>query len=63
MGQDADLRACQRIVEGSQYATIYKPIEKLAEPAIEVTLKLGKRSQFILNILYIMVKIMFLIMC
>lgn len=29
-GQDADLSACQRIAEGTQYATIYKPIERLA---------------------------------
>ena len=49
VGQDADLRACQRIVEGSQYATIYKPIEKLAEPAIEVALKLGKKESIYLK--------------
>jgi D-xylose transport system substrate-binding protein len=29
-GQDADLAACQRLAEGSQYATVYKPIERLA---------------------------------
>ncbi|HSV56273.1 MAG TPA: substrate-binding domain-containing protein [Magnetospirillaceae bacterium] len=29
-GQDAELAACQRIAEGSQYATVYKPIERLA---------------------------------
>ncbi|MBN1242989.1 MAG: substrate-binding domain-containing protein [Spirochaetales bacterium] len=29
-GQDADLAACQRIAEGFQLATVYKPIERLA---------------------------------
>jgi len=29
-GQDADLAACQRIAEGSQHATVYKPIGRLA---------------------------------
>ena len=29
-GQDADLAACQRIAEGTQSATIYKPVERLA---------------------------------
>lgn len=30
VGQDADLDACQRIVEGTQCMTVYKPIEQLA---------------------------------
>ena len=30
VGQDAELSACQRIAEGTQYSTIYKPIERLA---------------------------------
>jgi len=29
-GQDADLAACQRIAEGTQLATVYKPVERLA---------------------------------
>lgn len=33
VGQDADLEACQRIVEGTQYMTVYKPIENLAKEA------------------------------
>lgn len=32
-GQDADLSACQRIVEGTQYMTVYKPVENLAQEA------------------------------
>ena len=35
VGQDADLEACQRIVEGMQYMTVYKPVEKLAIKAAE----------------------------
>ena len=35
VGQDADLEACQRIVEGTQYITVYKPVEKLAIRAAE----------------------------
>lgn len=34
-GQDADLEACQRIVEDTQYMTVYKPINTLAETAAE----------------------------
>lgn len=33
VGQDADLEACQRIVEGTQVMTVYKPVEKLAQAA------------------------------
>ena len=29
-GQDGDLEACQRLVEGTQLITVYKPVEKLA---------------------------------
>lgn len=36
VGQDADLAACQRIVEGTQLMTVYKPVEKLAKEAAEM---------------------------
>lgn len=39
-GQDADLSACQRIVAGTQYMTIYKPIDKLAEATVDMAMKL-----------------------
>lgn len=39
-GQDADIEACQRIVEGTQYMTVYKPVEKLAQRAAELTVEL-----------------------
>lgn len=35
VGQDADLEACQRIVEGTQVMTVYKPVERLARQAAE----------------------------
>ena len=44
IGQDADLGACQRIVEGTQFMTIYKPIEKLAESTVEKAIKLVERK-------------------
>lgn len=43
-GQDADLTACQRIVEGTQLLTIYKPIEKLADAAVEMSIRLVKKE-------------------
>lgn len=41
VGQDADLEACQRIVEGTQVMTVYKPVEKLARQAAEYAVKLA----------------------
>jgi D-xylose transport system substrate-binding protein len=41
-GQDADLAACQRIAEGSQYATVYKPIERLALKAAGFAVMLAR---------------------
>lgn len=42
VGQDADLAASQRIVEGTQAMTVYKPIDKLAETTISMAIKLAK---------------------
>ncbi|NLK27927.1 MAG: sugar ABC transporter substrate-binding protein [Clostridiales bacterium] len=39
-GQDADLAACQRIVEGTQTMTVYKQVNKLAQTAAEYAVKL-----------------------
>lgn len=44
VGQDADLSACQRIVEGTQLMTVYKPIEKLAEAVADMAIKLAKNE-------------------
>ncbi len=42
VGQDADLDACQRIVEGTQTMTVYKPVEQLARKAAEYAVALAK---------------------
>ena len=41
-GQDADLVACQRIVEGTQYMTVYKPLELLAQSAAEIAVAMAE---------------------
>jgi D-xylose transport system substrate-binding protein len=40
-GQDADLAACQRIVEGIQTGTTYKPLAKLNRSAMELAVALA----------------------
>ena len=40
-GQDADLAAVRRIVEGTQTMTVYKPIVALAQRAAEIAVVLG----------------------
>jgi len=42
VGQDADVEACQRIVEGTQSMTVYKPVDKLAKKAAEYAVDLAK---------------------
>lgn len=44
VGQDADLAACQRIVEGTQVMTVYKPVERLATRAAEEAVALAKNE-------------------
>ncbi len=41
VGQDADLMACQRIVEGTQSMTVYKPVEELAKKAAQYAVMLA----------------------
>jgi D-xylose transport system substrate-binding protein len=41
-GQDAELSACQRIVNGTQAMTIYKPLSLLAKQAAETAIKMAK---------------------
>ena len=43
-GQDADLEACQRIVEGTQLMTVYKPVDDLAKKAAECAIKLARNE-------------------
>lgn len=44
-GMDADLAACQRVVEGQQYMTVYKPIDKLAKTAADIAVKMAKNEK------------------
>ncbi|ROR30372.1 D-xylose transport system substrate-binding protein [Mobilisporobacter senegalensis] len=45
VGQDADLDACQRIVEGTQDMTVYKPVERLASLAAEFAVNMAKGEE------------------
>ncbi|HOV62775.1 MAG TPA: substrate-binding domain-containing protein [Spirochaetia bacterium] len=40
VGQDADLLSCQRVVEGTQLMTVYKPLHKLAGRAAEIAVQM-----------------------
>lgn len=44
-GQDADLAAVQRIVQGTQTMTAYKPIRELARRAAELSIELAEGKQ------------------
>lgn len=44
-GQDAEKAALQRIAEGKQTMTVYKPIIPLANAAVEAAIKLAKKEQ------------------
>lgn len=46
IGQDADLDACQRIVEGTQTMTVYKPVHLLAQEAARLTVAMAKGEAF-----------------
>lgn len=49
VGQDADLNACQRIVEGTQTMTVFKSVEQLAKKAAEYAVALGKGETITTN--------------
>ena len=42
VAQDAELSACQRIVEGTQEMTVYKPVDELAKKAAQLAVSLAK---------------------
>jgi ABC-type xylose transport system, periplasmic component len=44
-GQDAELSACQRIAEGSQTVTVYKPVKQLATISAELAYHLAKKEK------------------
>jgi D-xylose transport system substrate-binding protein len=43
-GQDADLAACQRIAEGTQAMTVYKPVSLIATAAAEAAVAMAKNE-------------------
>lgn len=45
-GMDADLRNLQEIVKGTQTCTVYKPIQKMAETAADIAIRLAKGEAF-----------------
>lgn len=49
VGHDADLDGCQRVVEGTQYATIYKPIDIEATKGAEFAVALAKGENVLVN--------------
>ncbi len=49
VGQDAELAACQRIVEDLQLMTIYKPINILAQEVAEIAVSMAKGEDFFSN--------------
>lgn len=44
-GQDADLAACQRIVEGTQTVTVYKPIKMIAQAAAQAAVAMANHKK------------------
>jgi D-xylose transport system substrate-binding protein len=45
VGMDADLAACQRVVEGQQLMTVYKPIKLLASAAADFAVKMARGEE------------------
>lgn len=45
VGEDADLAACQRIVDGTQLLTVYKPIDKLVEQTVQTCKLLAAKQK------------------
>uniref|UniRef100_A0A7C3EDD9 D-xylose transporter subunit XylF n=1 Tax=Gracilinema caldarium TaxID=215591 RepID=A0A7C3EDD9_9SPIR len=45
VGADADLAACQRIAEGTQTMTAYKPIETIAAKAAELAIYMARKER------------------
>ncbi|MDR0718357.1 MAG: substrate-binding domain-containing protein [Treponema sp.] len=44
VGQDAELMSCQRVIEGSQFMTVYKPIGKLAPRAAQLAVAMAENK-------------------
>ena len=41
-GQDAELTACQRVARGTQALTVYKPLAKLGEVAVDLAVRVAR---------------------
>lgn len=48
-GQDADLAAVQRIVQGTQTMTVYKPIRQLADTTADLAIRLARGEKITTN--------------
>lgn len=48
-GLDAELSACQRIVEGTQLMTVYKPINEIADKAAQLAIQMAKNENVDVN--------------
>jgi len=48
-GHDADISGCQRVAEGTQRVTIYKPIDKIAEKAAQLSVNMVKGQGVVAN--------------
>lgn len=48
-GQDAELGACRRIVNGTQVVTVYKPLSKLGRAAVELAIALARGTPVNVN--------------
>lgn len=48
-GHDADLSGCQRVAEGTQLMTVYKPIDKIAQNAAEIAIKMATGEEVTAN--------------
>ena len=49
VGQDADAAACQKVVEGIQTMTVYKPVSELAKKAAKYSVMLAKGETLDIN--------------
>lgn len=49
VGHDADISACQRIVEGKQLMTVYKPLKNLAEGSVDLVYQMLTRDEVEFN--------------
>lgn len=48
-GQDAELAGAQRIVEGTQSMTVYKPLKSLTQKAAEIAIQMAKGETVAIN--------------